>query len=119
MGNIRRGVGVLNSKSRIFLYHLSDELPPLFRSFVDSLQEEDPLAPVTVVVPSWYAGFSLRHELGRSGLANVRFITSYRLSDLLGAPSRDRAKKEAADADYRRRLDSSSPRTSIWSAGAG
>ena len=93
MGNIRRGVGVLNSKSRIFLYHLSDELPPLFRSFVDSLQEEDPLAPVTVVVPSWYAGFSLRHELGRSGLANVRFITSYRLSDLLGAPSRDRQKR--------------------------
>ena len=93
MGNIRRGVGVLNSKSRIFLYHLSDELPPLIRSFVDSLQEEDPLAPVTVVVPSWYAGFSLRHELGRSGLANVRFITSYRLSDLLGAPSRDRQKR--------------------------
>ena len=98
MGNIRRGVGVLNNKYRIFLYHLSDELPPLFRSFVDSLQEEDPLAPVTVVVPSWYAGFSLRHELGRSGLANVRFVTSYRLADLLGAPSRDRQKRRPLTA---------------------
>ena len=98
IGNIRRGVGVLSSESRIFFYHLSPELPSILRDFIGSLQRDDPLAPVTVVVPSWYAGFYLRHELGRSGLANVRFITSYPLSDLLGAPSRDRQKKSPLTA---------------------
>ena len=68
IGNIRRGVGVLSSESRIFFYHLSPELPSIFRDFIDSLQRDDPLAPVTVVVPSWYAGFYLRQELGHSAL---------------------------------------------------
>ena len=88
----------MSSKSRIFLYRLSDELPSIFRDFIGSLQRDDPLAPVTVVVPSWYAGFYLRQELGRSGIANVRFVTSYRLADLLGAPSRDRQEKSPLTA---------------------
>ena len=51
----------------------------------------DPLAPVTVIVPSNFAGLSLRRMLagadaddGRVGIANVDFVTPYRLAELLG-----------------------------------
>ena len=44
----------------------------------------DALAPVTIIVPSRYAGLSLRQELGRGGFANVRFIILPMLSELLG-----------------------------------
>ena len=56
-------------------------------SLVDSLKGGDPLAPVSVVVPSTYAGLDLRHDLGRHGTANVHFIVLARLAELLGAPS--------------------------------
>ena len=45
----------------------------------------DVLAPVTVVGPTRFANLSLRHELGRSGFANVRFIVLPALTELLGA----------------------------------
>ena len=49
----------------------------------------DPLQPVTVAVPSNYAGLSLRRRLGASqgGLVNVGFIVFSRVAELLGSPA--------------------------------
>lgn len=48
----------------------------------------DPLAPVTVAVPSVFAGLGLRRVLAAllSGLVNVRFLVPARVAELLGAP---------------------------------
>jgi RecB family exonuclease len=49
----------------------------------------DPLAPVTVAVPSNYAGLAVRRRLGAQagGLVNVQFIPIARVAELLGAPA--------------------------------
>ena len=52
---------------------------------IDEAKGDDVLAPVTVVGPTRYANLSLRHELGRRGFANVRFIVLPVLSEMLGA----------------------------------
>jgi len=57
----------------------------------------DPLAPVTVIVPTNHVGVSVRRLIasgrlgptcsGGQGLAAVTFLTVYRLGELLGAPA--------------------------------
>ncbi|MEP6625407.1 MAG: hypothetical protein ABJC79_13255, partial [Acidimicrobiia bacterium] len=50
-------------------------------------QAADPLAAVTVIVPSNLAGLAARRVLGAgAGLANVSFITPYALAERLGRP---------------------------------
>ena len=56
-------------------------------AFIRQVQDGDPLRPITVVAPSNYALLSIRHRLGLSGIANVRFLVAARLAELLGAPS--------------------------------
>jgi RecB family exonuclease len=61
-----------------------DELVAL----IARLRADDPLAPVTVAVPSPLAGLSLRRVVGaRTGLVNVHFTALARVAELLGAPS--------------------------------
>ena len=57
---------------------------------VAAAKEGRPLHPVTVVVGSNFVGLSARRalvrpELGLRGLANVQFVTPFRLAELLGA----------------------------------
>ena len=55
------------------------------REAVRAAQAADPLAPVTVVVPSNVAGLTARRQLGeQGGLANVAFLTPFALAERLG-----------------------------------
>src|SRR5256885_8643973 len=67
------------------------------RAAVAAGKAGDPLAPVTVVVPSNHVGVAARRLLGSgalgpvcergTGLAATTFVTPYRLAELLGAPA--------------------------------
>ncbi|MBW3669354.1 MAG: PD-(D/E)XK nuclease family protein [Actinobacteria bacterium] len=64
---------------------------PASRALADAVTRAkggDPLTPVTVAVPSVYAGLGLRRVLTAvlSGLLNVRFLVPARVAELLGAP---------------------------------
>ena len=56
---------------------------------ISAAKGSDPLQPVTVAVPSHYAGLSLRRRLGASqgGPVNVGFIVFSRVAELLGSPA--------------------------------
>ena len=67
------------------------------RRAVSEAKAGEPLAPVTVVVPSNHVGVASRRQLasgalgpvtpGGTGLAATTFLTVYRLAELVGAPS--------------------------------
>ena len=68
-----------------------------FHEQVAAAKADDPLAPVTVVVPSNYVGVAARRRLAYAeageltphgkGVAGVTFLTVYRLAELLAAPA--------------------------------
>ena len=72
---------------RLIVDGQSPRLRETLWDLVRQAKGDDVLAPVTVVGPTRYANLSLRHELGRSGFANVRFIVLPALLEPLGAAS--------------------------------
>ena len=68
-----------------------DHGPPALaalRASIDELQAGDPLAAVTVVVPSNAVGVAARRWLAaHGGIAAAQFVTMFRLAELLGAPA--------------------------------
>ena len=77
----------MTTNSALRISHLSPTDSDELLTVIRQIQQGDPLRPVTVIGPSNYAHLSLRHRLGRSGIANVRFMVFPRLAELLGAPS--------------------------------
>jgi ATP-dependent helicase/nuclease subunit B len=76
----------------------------------------DPLAPVTVAVPSVYTGLGLRRSLALGGgIVNVRFLVLARVAELLGAPAlaaagrRPLTRARRAEAARRALLDDPGP----------
>jgi len=66
-----------------------------FLKEIANRRKRDPLAPVTVVVPSHVAGLQLRRRLAEDGpFANVRFETLPRIAELLGAGDLARANRK-------------------------
>src|SRR5438128_2192325 len=60
-------------------------LPEMLQTIQES-RSRDPLAPVTVIVPSHIAGLQLRRRLAATGpFAAVRFETLPRIAEVLGA----------------------------------
>ncbi len=73
--------------SRLLVERLSPSARETLWRLVRSIQDGDPMAPVTVVAPTRFASLSLRHDLGLQGFANVKFMEMPRLAELLGAAS--------------------------------
>jgi hypothetical protein len=80
------GLGRERPGALLLVPHGPPALDLLF-DVVGAVRAGDPLAPVTVAVPSPLAGLSLRRSLGaRGGFVNVRFTALARVAELLGAP---------------------------------
>ena len=74
----------MSHKRRLFWEPLDSRARERLLTLVGDFKGGDPLAPVSVVVPSTYAGLDLRHELSRHGSTNVHFLVLARLAELLG-----------------------------------
>ena len=73
------------SAGHIIMDRFSPAMTEALWQLVKDAKQTDILAPVTVIGPTQYANLTLRHELGRNGFVNVRFIVMGHLSELLGA----------------------------------
>jgi len=76
-----------SARPRAFVTELGLPARELLWTLVREAKRGDPLAPVTVAVPTPYAGLALRRDLARHhGLVNVGFVALARIAELVGAP---------------------------------
>ena len=81
----------MSDTSRLIIERQTPALRERLWRLISDAKRDDVMAPVTVIGPSRYANLSLRHDLGRAGFINVRFIVLPVLSEMLGAASLARA----------------------------
>lgn len=75
------------------LVHYGREASETLVADITAAQQYDPLAPVTVIVPSNFVGLSIRRLIGsdtlrvgqRRGVANVSFVTPFQLAEHVAA----------------------------------
>ena len=75
-------------EKRVHIESFGKQAENRLQTLIEKAKATDPLAPVTVIVTSQYAGLSLRRSLAaKNGLINVRFMVLSRLAEYVGSPS--------------------------------
>ena len=91
---------------RVSAHRIGIEATAALEESLARLKGDDPLAPITIIVPSAPAGYSLRRSLGRraGGVVNVQFKPLQALLELIGSTALAEAGRRPLHDTYRYEL---------------